>query len=97
MLADGADALARACSSVSFARAWKECDVVVAKGRRNKQVLLDSSHEFTRDCLCFWRDDAGALHVAGMLQLDGRAGLWVFPLLAMAYALLRAALTRRYQ
>ncbi len=46
-------------TSVSFARAWKECDVVVAKGRRNKQVLLDSSHEFTRDCVCFWRDDSG--------------------------------------
>ena len=47
--------------------------------------------------VCLLAATAGALHVAGMLQLDGKAGLWVFPLLAMAYALLRAALTRRYQ
>ena len=47
--------------------------------------------------VCLLAASAGALHVAGMLQLDGKAGLWVFPLLAMAYALLRAALTRRYQ
>ncbi len=46
-------------TSVSFARAWKECDLVIAKGRRNKQVLIQSSHQFTRDCLCFWREDNG--------------------------------------
>jgi uncharacterized protein with ATP-grasp and redox domains len=45
--------------SVTFARAWKECDLIIAKGRRNAGVFLGTSHEFTRDILCFWRDDAG--------------------------------------
>ena len=49
-------------TSVSFARAWKECDVVIAKGRRNSQVLLGSSHEFTRDVICAWRDEHGKFH-----------------------------------
>ncbi len=50
-------------ASVTFARAWKECDLIIAKGRRNKQVLLDSSHEYTRDVLCFWREEEGAFHM----------------------------------
>ena len=44
-------------ASVSFARAWKECDVVIAKGRRNRKLLLGTSHEFTRDIICCWRED----------------------------------------
>ncbi len=40
---------------------------------------------------------AGALHGTGVVQVPGEAGLWVFPLLAVAYSLARAALTRRYQ
>ena len=49
--------------SVTFARAWKECDVVIAKGRRNAGVLLGTSHAFTRDILCFWRDDEGVFRL----------------------------------
>ncbi len=49
--------------SVTFARAWKECDLIIAKGRRNRQVLLDSSHELTRDVLCFWREEEGAFRM----------------------------------
>ncbi len=45
-------------TSVTFARAWKECDLIIAKGRRNARVFLGSSHEFTRDVLCFWREDS---------------------------------------
>lgn len=40
---------------------------------------------------------AGGLHLAGAVEVNGRTGLWVFPLLLMAYSLIRAALTRRYQ
>ena len=39
----------------------------------------------------------GILHAADMMRVTGEAGLWVFPLLAAAYSLIRAALTRRYQ
>ena len=59
-------------AGVSFARAWKECDVVIAKGRRNSQLLLGTSHEFTRDLICYWRDDDGGFHC----DFKPRAG-WV--------------------
>ena len=51
-------------ANVSFARAWKECVVVIAKGRRNSQVLMGSSHEFTRDIICYWRETSGQFHCA---------------------------------
>jgi uncharacterized protein with ATP-grasp and redox domains len=41
--------------SVTFARAWKECDIVLAKGKRNGEVLLGSSHLFTRDIISAYR------------------------------------------
>jgi uncharacterized protein with ATP-grasp and redox domains len=63
-------------ASVTFARAWKECDVVIAKGRRNQALFLGSSHEFTRDILCAWRGDQGDFH----LELKPRAeGVRQFP------------------
>ena len=49
--------------SVTFARSWKECDLVIAKGRRNASVFLGTSHEFTRDIVCFWREDGGAFRM----------------------------------
>jgi uncharacterized protein with ATP-grasp and redox domains len=50
-------------TSVTFARAWKECDVVIAKGWRNSQLLLGSSHEFTRDIVCCWRSQPEGFHL----------------------------------
>ena len=58
-------------TSVSFARAWKEADLVIAKGWRNKSVLLDSSHAFTRDILCYWNDSDGSYHMATKPQARG--------------------------
>lgn len=49
--------------SVTFARAWKECDLIMAKGRRNAHVLLGTSQDFTRDIVCFWRDEDGRYHM----------------------------------
>lgn len=57
---------------VSFARAWKECDVVIAKGRRNKNLFLGTTHQFTRDVICAWRDNSGKFRV----ELKPRAS-WV--------------------
>ena len=37
--------------SVTFARAWKECDLVVAKGGENDRRLIQTKTEFTRDIL----------------------------------------------
>ncbi|MDL2266942.1 hypothetical protein LJC46_03020 [Desulfovibrio sp. OttesenSCG-928-G15] len=50
-------------TSVTFSRAWKECDIVIAKGRRNKQLILDTSHKFTRDIICSWRDPDGTFRL----------------------------------
>ena len=59
-------------TSVSFARAWKEADLIIAKGWRNKDVLLDSSHGFTRDILCYWNDPAdGSYHMQAKAQARG--------------------------
>ncbi len=49
--------------STTFARAWKECDLIMAKGFRNADVLLHTSHSFTRDIICYWRDKAGRFHL----------------------------------
>ncbi len=45
--------------SVAFARAWKEADLVIAKGPLNHRRLMETSHLFTRDVLVFHRDQAG--------------------------------------
>lgn len=60
IISDGTSEQLNLCrANVTFARAWKECDVVIASGRRQKQVLMESSHQFTRDILCFWREKNG--------------------------------------
>jgi uncharacterized protein with ATP-grasp and redox domains len=53
-------------TSVTFARAWKESDIILAKGRDNHRQLILNSHEFTRDILCCCRDQDGRL------QLDAK-------------------------
>jgi hypothetical protein len=47
-------------TSVSFARAWKEADIVIAKGEPNANRLVRTSYSFTRDVACLYRDVAGA-------------------------------------
>ena len=41
-------------TSVTFARAWKEADLVIAKGWRHADVLIKTTQEFTRDIFCYW-------------------------------------------
>jgi uncharacterized protein with ATP-grasp and redox domains len=47
--------------SVTFARAWKEADMVVAKGEHNHRRLILTSHQFTRDVAAFYRLSGGGL------------------------------------
>ena len=49
--------------SISFSRAWKEADLILAKGWRSADMLLGTSCEFTRDILCYWHDGAD-MHLA---------------------------------
>ena len=37
----------------------KEADLILSKGWRNADMLLGTSHEFTRDIFCFWHDEEG--------------------------------------
>ncbi len=58
-------------TSVTFARAWKECDVILAKGRRNHEVLIGCSHDFTRDIISFYRDAQGEFHFTAKDKAPG--------------------------
>lgn len=49
--------------SVTFARAWKESDLIIAKGEPNHRRLIQTSQEFTRDTVCFHRDAGGAFQL----------------------------------
>lgn len=49
--------------NVSFARAWKECDLVMAKGEGKYRRLIQTSHEFTRDIVSYFRDERGKFHI----------------------------------
>lgn len=46
-------------TSVTFARAWKEADLIIAKGYPHHRRLIQNSHQFTRDILCLYRDGTG--------------------------------------
>ena len=43
-------------TSITYARAWKESDLIIAKGNGNFRRLMQNSHLFTRDVLCLFRD-----------------------------------------
>lgn len=49
--------------SVTFARAWKECDIIMAKGESLYNRLIETSHDFTRDIISFFRDESGRFHL----------------------------------
>ncbi len=68
-------------TNVVFARAWKEADVILAKGRRNAEILVQSSQKFTRDIVCYWIDSekgytlqekARARHIRKLSEADIR-------------------------
>ncbi len=46
-------------TSVTFARAWKESDLVLAKGEAYYRRFINTSHEFTRDVMTFFTDSQG--------------------------------------
>lgn len=46
-------------SSVTFARSWKEADLVIAKDFPHHRRLIKNSHLFTRDVICLYRDRDG--------------------------------------
>ncbi|MFO7718288.1 MAG: hypothetical protein R6Y91_06990 [Desulfohalobium sp.] len=50
-------------TSVTFARAWKESDLIMARGEANSRRLVGNGHAFTRDVLCFYRQDKEPLQL----------------------------------
>jgi len=51
-------------TSVTFARAWKEADLVLAKGSVCRRRLIQTSQSFTRDIFCYDRGPDGAFRLA---------------------------------
>ncbi|WP_027180113.1 hypothetical protein [Maridesulfovibrio bastinii] len=49
--------------SVTFARAWKESDLILARGYGNSRRLVRNSHGFTRDVISFFRKDDGRFRI----------------------------------
>jgi len=49
--------------SVTFARAWKEADLILAKGALNHLRLIATSQQFTRDIAAFHRDEQGVFRL----------------------------------
>ncbi len=50
-------------TNVVFARAWKEADIILAKGWRNAGMLAECSQQFTRDIICYWAKRDGTYTV----------------------------------
>ena len=64
IISDGTRERLNLCrTSVTFARSWKEADLIIAKGKELQGQLLGTAHEFTRDILCIYRDGDGRLQV----------------------------------
>lgn len=60
VISDGTRERLNLCrSSVTFARSWKECDFIIAKGYGNYRRLILTSHLFTRDIVVCYRDKNG--------------------------------------
>lgn len=63
IISDGTRERLNLCrTSVTFARAWKESDLVIAKGNGNYRRLIMSSYLFTRDIIAVYRDEEGKIH-----------------------------------
>jgi len=62
-------------TSLTFARAWKECDLVLAKGELNHRRLFLTSVPFTRDVICVHCDSDGK----PLVDVKERPeGVWIF-------------------
>ena len=65
VISDGTREKLNLCrTSVTFARAWKESDLIIGKGKGNYRRLIMTSHRFTRDIFAFYRDEKGQVHFA---------------------------------
>lgn len=49
-------------TNITFARVWKEADLIIAKGEANYRRLILNSHAFTCDILSFYRERSGKQH-----------------------------------
>jgi len=50
-------------TSTTFARAWKESDLVIASGEAHYRRLIANSYSYTRDIICFFRNADGTLNL----------------------------------
>lgn len=58
-------------TNLTFARAWKEADLILAKGEHNHRRLIKTGYSFTRDILCFYRDGDWNFNLAFKSKASG--------------------------
>lgn len=82
--------------SVTFARAWKEADLVLVKGSLSHKRLIETSHLFTRDVVSFYGDGERGLRLDFKPRAPGARSLTEAEITAKAeeiIAAMRAART----
>lgn len=84
-------------TSVTFARAWKESDLIIAKGYPNHRRLIQNSHQFTRDIICLYRDDAGIDQVCFKAKSTRVTKITEFQIVAQADAIIAGMRAARSQ
>lgn len=57
--------------SVTFSRAWKEADLIIGKGEPQVRRLIHTGHKFTRDILCFQREEDGSFRLHFKPKAEG--------------------------
>ncbi len=58
-------------TNLTFARVWKEADLILAKGEYNHRRLIKTSYAFTRDILCFYRDKDWSFNLSFKAKAPG--------------------------
>ena len=82
-------------TSVTFARSWKEADLIIAKGYPNHRRLIQNSHLFTRDILCLYQDGLGADQVCFKEKSQRVRKITEFQVVAQADAIIARMRTAR--
>ena len=75
-------------TSVTFARAWKESDLIIAKGELNRRRIMLTRTQFTRDVICVHRGEQSGLLVEFKSKPPGLRGFSEQEITAKAEAII---------
>ncbi|ACV67797.1 ARMT1-like domain-containing protein [Desulfohalobium retbaense] len=77
-------------TSVTFARAWKESDLVMARGIPNYRRLVGNGHALSRDVLCFYRQNGEPLQLVHKPKSDSAFKFTESQLLELSEGIIRS-------